>query len=80
MKISFRSIVDVFKSRDEIAAYKTAFTETDDPGFGVVNTDGRIADIMVSDRVATLRGDLASSISMLIRVVALAATRGRKAQ
>lgn len=44
LTLSFRPILSLFKSRAEIAAYKRAFTETDDPGFGVVNTDGHLAE------------------------------------
>ena len=45
---------------DPVTAYKQAFTETDDPGFGVRNTDGHIVDLMVSERVEALAADLQS--------------------
>jgi hypothetical protein len=56
-----RPIVEVFRSREAIADYKRAFTETDDPGFGVVNTDGHILDLMDPDKVAALKAGLAKS-------------------
>ncbi len=61
LKVLFRPAVELFKARDEIAAYKRAFTETADPGFGVVDTDGRIADLMVSAKVAALKAELAKA-------------------
>ncbi|MEI6972177.1 MAG: hypothetical protein WCL44_11770 [bacterium] len=60
LKIEFCSINDVFRSREEIAAYKSDFTETDDPGFGVVNTDGHITDLMDPASVALLKSGLAA--------------------
>jgi len=60
LKISFRVILGAFKSREEIAAYKRAFTETADPGFGVVNTDGHISDLISPEKLAALRDDLAA--------------------
>ena len=56
--LAFRPILNAFRPRDEIAAYKLAFTETDDPGFGVVNADGRITDLMVPGKVSALRDEL----------------------
>jgi hypothetical protein len=62
LKLAFCPIVESFKSRDEIAAYKRTFTETDDPGFGMVNTGGHIADLMDAAKVAKLKADLAASV------------------
>jgi len=61
LKLTCRPIVSVFRSREELAACKRAFTETSDPGFGVVNTDGHIADLMAPDKVAALKADLAKA-------------------
>ncbi|MCF7853753.1 MAG: hypothetical protein K9N51_03065 [Candidatus Pacebacteria bacterium] len=61
--LQFRPIVDVFCSRDEIADYKRAFTETDDPGFGVVNADGHIIDLMDNGKVSDLKQELANDAS-----------------
>jgi hypothetical protein len=61
LELAFRALADSFKSREAIAAYKRAFTETDDPGFGVVNTDGRIADLLAGDKLAGLRAELAAA-------------------
>ena len=58
ISISYYSINTVFKPVAEIEAYKRAFTETDDPGFGVVNTDGRISDLIAPEKVAALRREL----------------------
>ncbi len=46
LQIGLQPIADVFKSREEIVEYKRAFTETDDPGFGRVNTGGMISDLL----------------------------------
>lgn len=59
LKISFRAILGAFKSREEIAAYKRAFTETADPGFGVVNTDGHIVDLISPKELEALGAELA---------------------
>jgi hypothetical protein len=56
--ITCRPITGVFQPREAIEAYKRQFTETDDPGFGVVNTDGHISDLMVPSQVEALRADL----------------------
>ncbi len=56
--ITFRPIRDVFLPREAIEAYQRQFTETDDPGFGVVNTDGQISDLMAAERVAALRAEV----------------------
>jgi hypothetical protein len=58
LKVAFRPMVEVFKSREQIAAYKRAFTETDDPGFGVVNTEGRIIDLVAPEKLKALREDV----------------------
>jgi hypothetical protein len=60
LRVSFRSILNAFKSREEMAAYKRTFTETDDPGFGIVNTDGHIIDLLSGPKLATLRAELAA--------------------
>lgn len=60
-KIDFRPTIELFKPREEIERYKRCFTETDDPGFGVVNTDGLISDLMDSDKMAALQADLAQA-------------------
>jgi hypothetical protein len=60
LKISCRAMLGAFKSRQEIAAYKRAYTETADPGFGVVNTEGSIADLLSGEKLASLRAELAA--------------------
>jgi len=59
LKISFRAILGAFKSREDIAAHKRAFTETADPGFGVVNTAGHISDLIPPEKLAALSAELA---------------------
>ncbi len=59
LKVAFRPITPVFLPREQIDQYKRTFTETDDPGFGVVNADGHIADLMAPEEVAALRAGLA---------------------
>jgi hypothetical protein len=58
LEVSFRPILEAFKSRKEIATYKRAFAETDDPGFGVVNNDGRIIDLLSAEKLAAVRAAL----------------------
>jgi hypothetical protein len=58
LKVSWRPMQQVFKPREETAAYKRTFTETADPGFGVVNNDGRLIDLLAPDKLGRLRGDL----------------------
>jgi hypothetical protein len=60
LKIACRPILAAFKSREEIADYKRAFTETTDPGFGVVNTDGHIIDLLDPAKLAALRAELSA--------------------
>ena len=59
LNLSFRAVLGAFKSREEIAAYKRGFTETADPGFGVVNTDGHIIDLVSPEKLAALGAELA---------------------
>ena len=68
MEINIRPITEVFQSRDAIDAYKRRFTESDDPGFGVVNTDGHISDLLAPAKVEALRADLqgASGVDAVI--------------
>jgi hypothetical protein len=56
--VTLRPMVEVFQAREAIDAYKQPFTETDDPGFGVVNTDGHISDLLDSNKLDALRADL----------------------
>ena len=56
--IAFRAITEVFLPHEAIAAYTRQFTEGDDPGFGVVNTDGHISDLMAPAKITALRADL----------------------
>ncbi len=58
LEVSLRPILSVFRSCEDIAAYKRAFTEADDPGFGVVNTDGQIADLMEPHKLKALQDEL----------------------
>ena len=69
LKFAFRAIRDCFQSPSQIASYKRAFTVTDDPGFGVVNTDGHIADLMVKENLALLRAELAKTRGEQVLVV-----------
>jgi len=60
LKLSFRAILDAFKSQEDIVAYKRVFVETDDPGFGIVNTDGYLSELLSPEGLAALRADLAA--------------------
>ncbi len=44
----------LYRGQEQIAAYRRQFTETDDPGFGVVNTDGHIIDLIDAEKLSTL--------------------------
>ena len=48
---------DVFKRLEEIAAYKQTYI-TDDPGFGYVNMEGHIIDIIDAEKLASLKSEL----------------------
>jgi len=56
--VEAHSVNEVFKSIEEIEEYKKAFTVTDDPGFGIVNTEGTIQDLTVPAKVASLADTL----------------------
>jgi hypothetical protein len=58
VKIAFRPMQATFKPREEIAAYKRAFIETADPGFGIVNDAGRIIDLLDVKKLTALRDEL----------------------
>jgi hypothetical protein len=60
LKISFRPVQEAFRSREDIVAYRREFTETDDPGFGVVNNAGRIIDLVSSEKLVALRVAIAA--------------------
>ncbi|HLH57111.1 MAG TPA: hypothetical protein VKY92_26265 [Verrucomicrobiae bacterium] len=61
LHLSWRPIRECFLPRKQIASYKLAFTQTDDPGFGVVNTDGHIIDLIAPERLTGLQGELSVS-------------------
>jgi hypothetical protein len=58
LKLTFRAVSETFKSHEEIIAYKRAFIEADDPGFGIVNNDGRIIDLVAPERLTLLHSFL----------------------
>jgi len=60
VKLTFTNINSVFLSEERIAKYKKAFL-SDDPSFGMVNTDGCIEDLMDQDAVQHLRSVLKNS-------------------
>jgi hypothetical protein len=53
------SVNTIYKSRDEIEAYKRPFL-SDDPSFGIVNAEGRIEDIVDEGRLGDLLGELST--------------------
>ncbi len=63
--VEFVNINSVFKSQDEISAYKQTYI-TDDPGFGYVNSDGRISDIMDANKVAELKEKIANAGEIIV--------------
>lgn len=62
-KCSFNavSVTSIFQTQSEIASYRKNFTETDDPGFGVVNTDGHIIDLIDQSKMQALVSELKST-------------------
>ncbi len=58
LAVEFIPAVGLYKPTQEIEDYKKPFVETGDPGFGVVNTDGHIIDLMVSAKVTKLKKTL----------------------
>ncbi|NQU45073.1 hypothetical protein HQ520_17450, partial [bacterium] len=61
LAITFRPVRAIFKSHEKIASYKRPFTETGDPGFGVVNTQGHIADLMDPAALEGLRAEMGAA-------------------
>lgn len=57
--------VDMFQSVESIKQYKQPFI-TDDPGFGCVNMDGRLEDILDESKVEAMRDTLTSCKADLI--------------
>lgn len=49
--VDLRHANTVFKPLEWIEHYKTEFTTTDDPGFGVVNQNGLIGDLIDTDKI-----------------------------
>ncbi len=58
----------LMKSAESIAAYRKRF-ETDDPGFGWVNSDGTIEDLVDRDRLAGLRDRLQKTAPGAVTIV-----------
>ncbi len=57
----FFPAASLYRSAAEIAELKKPFIDTGDPGFGIVNTDGTISDLMNPDAVAALAAKLGGS-------------------
>ncbi|MDL2206218.1 hypothetical protein LJC33_04825 [Eubacteriales bacterium OttesenSCG-928-N13] len=55
----------LFLPKDQIAAYKQPFI-TDDPGFGYVNSEGRIEDVMDQGAIAALHDQLLTESGIAI--------------
>ncbi|TFG60185.1 MAG: hypothetical protein E4H36_12495, partial [Spirochaetales bacterium] len=62
ISLAVRHIQTVFKNAEEIEEYKKPFL-SDDPGFGVVNSRGRVEDLMDGTLTGRLRDELASHTS-----------------
>ena len=60
------SMHEVFKQIDDINKYKQTFI-TEDPSFGLVNIDGKIIDILDSQKLADLKGKLSDAKSGSIK-------------
>ncbi len=58
--VELRRVRDCFLPAERIEAYKKPFIG-DDPAFGIVNTDGQIADIMDPAKLSLLAEDLAAA-------------------
>jgi hypothetical protein len=57
LELKLSPVKDLFKPIKEIDAYKQTYI-TDDPGFGLVNTQGHIRDLMVPGRIDALHKSL----------------------
>ena len=52
------SVNTIFHPPQTIEKYRQTFTVTDDPGFGIVNTDGHIIDLIDQTKLAILKNNL----------------------
>ena len=68
------STASLFRNAEEIRAYKQTFI-TDDPGFGCVNMDGRLEDILDNDKIEALKKELAAGEGVRILAGPGAASR-----
>lgn len=68
LDIAFIPITRIFTSIADIEEYKRAFTMTADPGFGIVNTDGHISDLLEAAQLATLQTELSECTTSSIIV------------
>ena len=68
------STASLFRNAEEIRAYKQTFI-TDDPGFGCVNMDGRLEDILDNDKIDALKKELAAGEGVRILAGPGAASR-----
>jgi hypothetical protein len=59
--VATHAIGPICVSSDEIAAYRRRFTQGSDPGFGVVNDQGCLSDIVSPERLQTLKLQLERS-------------------
>jgi hypothetical protein len=69
LNASMRPSVEAFRSPQEIIAYRRDFTETDDPGFGIVNDHGRLIDLFSLEKLERLRTDLLSLSTLDVIIV-----------
>jgi mannose-6-phosphate isomerase class I len=69
LKLKAQSIVSVFRSPDEIANYRRKFTVTSDPGFGAVNDEGRLIDLIDTAKLNSLRRELTEAPSSEHQIV-----------
>jgi mannose-6-phosphate isomerase class I len=58
LALSLISVNKVFKPQDEINEYKKQFTDIGDPGFGFVNMNGKVQDLMLPEALVVMRKSL----------------------
>jgi hypothetical protein len=64
LALELRSITEVYLPLAEIETRKKRYTDIGDPGFGWVNLDGKLQDIMLPEKIAVLRAALEGAASL----------------
>jgi hypothetical protein len=76
LQIDWIPAANLFSPQEKIAAYTKSFTDIGDPGFGRVNDNGRLEDLIDHDHCAALRARLRSPRTSTIAVFGAGAMFG----